>query len=53
MDSDGDSSISKDEFMSHKEQHFNKKDANGDGMLSEDEITKHCKHHKEKAAKEE
>jgi len=43
MDTDGDGSVSKDEFMSHKEQRFNKKDANGDGVLSEEEMKKHCK----------
>ena len=53
MDTDGDGVISKDEFMSHKEQKFNKKDENGDGVLSEDEMRKHCKHHKNKSQKEE
>ena len=53
MDTDGDGVISKDEFMSHKEQKFNKKDENGDGVLSEDEMKKHCKHHKDKSPKEE
>ncbi len=46
MDTDGDGSISKDEFMSHKEKKFNKKDENGDGVLTEDEMKKHCKHKK-------
>jgi hypothetical protein len=53
MDTDGDGVISKDEFMSHKEQKFNKKDENGDGVISEDEMQKHCKHHKDKTPKEE
>lgn len=44
MDTDGDGSVSKEEFLSHKEQHFNKKDANGDGVLTEDEMKKHCKY---------
>ena len=43
MDTDGDGTISKEEFMSHKEQRFMKKDANGDGVLTEDEMKKHCK----------
>jgi len=51
MDTDGDGSVSKDEYMTHKEQRFNKKDENGDGVLSEDEMQKHCKH-KKKADKE-
>ena len=44
MDANGDGSVSKEEFMSHKEQHFMEKDANGDGVLTEDEMKKHCKH---------
>jgi len=47
MDTDGDGSISKDEFMSHKEKKFNKKDENGDGVLTEDEMKKYCKHKKQ------
>lgn len=43
MDTDGDGSVSKEEFMAHKEEKFNKKDENGDGVLSEDEMAKHCK----------
>jgi len=43
MDTDGDGAVSKEEFMSHKEQRFMKKDANGDGVLTEDEMKKHCK----------
>ncbi len=46
MDTDGDGSISKDEFMNHKEQRFNEKDTNADGVLTEDEMKKHCKHKK-------
>jgi len=44
MDTDGDGAVSKEEFMSHKEQRFMEKDENGDGILSEDEMTKHCKY---------
>jgi hypothetical protein len=47
MDSDGNGSVSKEEFMNYKEQKFMKKDANGDGMLTEDEMKKHCKHKKD------
>jgi len=43
MDTDGDGAVSKEEFMSHKEQRFMKKDANGDGVLTEDEMKGHCK----------
>ena len=46
MDTDGNGSISKDEFMNHKEQRFNEKDTNADGVLTEDEMKKHCKHKK-------
>lgn len=46
MDADGDGAVSKEEFMSHKEQRFMKKDENGDGVLTEEEMTKHCKHKK-------
>ncbi len=46
MDTDGDGAVSKEEFMSHKEQRFMKKDENGDGVLSEEEMTKHCKNKK-------
>ena len=44
MDTDGDGAVSKEEFMSHKEERFMKKDANGDGVLTEDEMKKHCKY---------
>ena len=44
MDTDGDGAVSKEEFMSHKEQRFLKKDANGDGVLTEDELKKQCKY---------
>ena len=44
MDTDGDGAVSKEEFMSHKEQRFLEKDANGDGVISEDEMKKHCKY---------
>ena len=53
MDTNGDGSISKDEFMSHKEQHFMKKDENGDGVLTEDEINKHCKYKDQKKLEKE
>ena len=33
MDTDGDGSVSKDEFMSHAEKKFSHKDKNGDGVL--------------------
>ena len=46
MDTDGNGSVSKEEYMNHKEQRFNEKDANGDGMLTEDEMKKQCKHKK-------
>ena len=53
MDTDGDGAVSKEEFMSHKEQRFMKKDENGDGVLTEDEMKKHCKHkNKEKLSGE-
>ena len=38
MDTDGDGTVSKDEFMSHAEKKFSKKDKNGDGMLSDTEM---------------
>ena len=44
MDTDGDGAVSKEEFMSHKEQRFMQKDENGDGVLTEDEMKKQCKH---------
>lgn len=53
MDTDGDGSVSKDEFMNHKEQKFIKKDANGDGVLTEDEMQKNCKHKGMKKSAEE
>ena len=46
MDTDGDGSVSKDEFMSHAEKKFSDKDKNGDGVLDADEM-KRMKHHKE------
>jgi len=46
MDADGDGSISKDEFMSHAESKFARKDKNSDGVISADEM-KHMKKHKE------
>lgn len=49
MDTNGDGSVSKDEYMSHKEKKFNKKDENGDGVLTEEEMQKHCKHDRKKA----
>ena len=53
MDTDGDGAVSKEEFMSHKEQRFMKKDTNGDGVLTEDEMKKHCKYKdKQKSEKE-
>ncbi|MEM7401748.1 MAG: hypothetical protein AAF304_07350 [Pseudomonadota bacterium] len=53
MDTDGDGAVSKEEFMSHKEQRFMKKDENGDGVLTEDEMKKNCKHkNKGKSEKE-
>ena len=42
MDTDGDGSISKDEFMAHAEKKFAKKDKNGDGILSAEEMKKGC-----------
>ena len=47
MDTDGDGSVSKDEFMAHAEKKFSYKDKNGDGVLSADEM-KRRKHHGEK-----
>ena len=44
MDTDGDGAVSKEEYMSHKEQRFMMKDENGDGVLSDEEMKKHCKH---------
>ncbi len=44
MDTDGDGTVSKEEFMSHKEQRFMEKDANSDGVLTEDEMKKQCKY---------
>jgi uncharacterized low-complexity protein len=41
MDSDSDGSISKSEFMQHKEEKFNKMDTNGDGVLTGDEMKMH------------
>ena len=59
MDTDGDGTISKDEFMAHAEKKFSKKDANGDGVLSADEMKKgcgckdgKCKYHKGKHGKD-
>ncbi len=46
MDTDGDGSVSKEEFMAHAEKKFSHKDKNGDGVLSSDEM-KHRKHHGE------
>jgi uncharacterized low-complexity protein len=43
MDTDGDGSISKSEFMQHKEEKFNKMDANGDGILTGDEMKMHMR----------
>ncbi len=43
MDTDGDGTVSKDEFMAHAEKKFSHKDKNGDGVLSPDEM-KHRKH---------
>lgn len=43
MDTDGDGSVSKEEFMSYSETKFKHKDKNGDGILSNDEL----KHHSE------
>ncbi len=51
MDTDGNGSISKDEFMAHAEKKFGKKDADGDGVLSAEEMKKGCaiKHGKKKS----
>ena len=46
MDTDGDGSVSKDEFMAYAEKKFSYKDKNGDGVLSADEL-KHRKRHGE------
>ncbi len=46
MDTDGDGSVSKEEFMSHAEKKFSRKDKNDDGVLGADEM-KHRKHHGE------
>jgi len=46
MDTDGDGSVSKDEFITYAEKKFNHKDKNGDSVLSADEM-KHMKHHGE------
>ena len=46
MDTDGDGSVSKDEFMAHMEKKFAKKDKNGNGVLSGDEMKRMGKHHK-------
>jgi Ca2+-binding EF-hand superfamily protein len=37
MDTDGDGSLSKSEFMAQAEERFNKMDANGDGLITSDE----------------
>ena len=42
MDTNGDGSISKDEFMSHAEKKFSMKDKDGDGVISPDEMKKHA-----------
>ena len=44
MDINEDGSVSKQEFMSHAEKKFAKKDKNGDGVLTEDEMKKKGKH---------
>ena len=44
MDTDGDGSVSKDEFMAYMEKKFAKKDKNGDGVLSADEMKRMKKH---------
>ena len=46
MDTDGDGSVSKEEFMTYTEKKFDRKDTNGDGVLSADEM-KHMKHNRE------
>ena len=46
MDTDGDGSVSKEEFMIYAEEKFNRKDTNGDGMLSADEMKPKKQHHK-------
>lgn len=38
MDTDGDGSVSKDEFMAHAEKKFAHKDKNGDGVITRDEM---------------
>ncbi|MDW3095499.1 MAG: EF-hand domain-containing protein [Gammaproteobacteria bacterium] len=38
MDTDGDGSVSKDEFMAHAEKKFSRKDKNGDGIISAEEM---------------
>ena len=38
MDTDGDGSVSKDEFMAYMEKKFARKDKNGDGVLTADEM---------------
>ena len=43
MDTDGDGSVSKDEFMNYADEKFNRKDKNGDGVLSADEVKHHGK----------
>ncbi len=47
-DSNKDGSISKDEFIKSKEEHFNKADKNGDGKLSKDEHEEMVKKFKNK-----
>ena len=49
MDSDGDGSVSKEEFMAHAEKKFSKKDKNGDGVLSAEEMKKMKKHGQHKS----
>ena len=53
MDTDGDGSVSKSEYMAHAEKKFARKDGNGDGVLSADEMKKGCdaKHGKGKHGK--
>ena len=46
MDTDGDGSVSKEEFMTYAEEKFDRKDTNGDGVLNADEM-KQMKHHRE------
>jgi uncharacterized low-complexity protein len=38
MDTDKDGAVSKEEFMKHHEEKFNKKDKNADGKLTDDEM---------------